>query len=238
MDLPEFGDRVVAGLNAISDAADAVDVSNVKEETITETSLLELVASIRVVGHEQAARSQLEQALFLWFHKDDASILSEPTAIHTLAVAVQGILWAYAHDSRQRPSAVRQKIEDFPTQERARFIDATNFFKHGNVGRKEKSKRKAVSHLPHLTDFFLADNVCTFNRLFLRTSPLLDMFRLRYSLSFPKSRINIETLEMKLVSRGHDLAAVAALNRKDFYDFVRPYAVVNRREQFAKGGGL
>lgn len=206
------------------------------EETITGKTLLELIASVRIVGHEEAAKGQLEQAIFLWFHKDDPYVVSDAAAIHTLAVAVQGILWAYAHDSRQRPSRVTQRIEKLrksrPDQ-RARLINSQNFFKHGNVGRKEKGERKAVSHLPDLTDLFLADDICTFNRLFMRSSALMDTFLLLYSLYFTKSGINLKTLEIKLVSSGHDLEAVAALNRKDFYEFVSPYAVVNLREQRA-----
>lgn len=206
------------------------------EETITDKTLQELLATMRIVGHQEAASRQLEQALFLWFHKDCDYVVSDASAIHTLAVAVQGILWAYAHDSRQRPSILRQKIENLPADQYANIVDSQNFFKHGGTGRsEEKGKRKAVSHLPDLTDLFLADNVCTFNRLFLISSPLMDMFRLRYSLSFPKSKINIETLEMKLVSSGHTLEAVAALDRKTFYEFVSPYAVVNLREKSAAG---
>ncbi|HMG04110.1 MAG TPA: hypothetical protein VK581_01535 [Chthoniobacterales bacterium] len=207
------------------------------EETVTNKTLLELIADMRIVGHKEAARGQLEQAIFLWFHKDDSYVVSDASAIHTLTVAVQGILWAYAHDSRQRPSTLRQMIENMPPAQYAGIVDSQNFFKHGSTGRKEKGKRKAVSHLPDLSDFFLADNVCTFNRLFFISSPLLDMFRLRYSLSFPRSRINIETLEMKLVSSGHELEVVAALNRKAFYEFVAPYAVANLREQRASAIG-
>jgi hypothetical protein len=203
----------------------------VNEETITDKTLLELIASVRIVGHEDAAKGQLEQALFIWFHRDDPYVVSEATAIHTLAVAVQGVLWAYAHDSRQQPSKLTQRIQKMPPDQRARLIDTQNFFKHGSVGRKEKAKRKAVSHLPDLTDFFLVDNVCTYNRLFMRSSGLMDTFLLRYSLSFPKSGISLKTLEMKLVSSSYDLKEVAGLNRKGFYEFVSPYAVANRREQ-------
>ena len=188
---------------------------------------------MRIVGHEEAAKGQLEQALFLWFHKDDQHIVLDASSIHTLAFAVQGILWAYAHDSQQRPSKVTQTIEKLPPDQRARLIDPQNFFKHGNVGRKEKAKRKAVPHLPDLTDFFLADNVWTFNRLFMRSSRLMDTFLRRYSFSFPKSGISLKTLEMKLVSSGHDLKAVAGLNRKGFYELVSTYAVANLREQRA-----
>lgn len=206
------------------------------EEDITGKTLLELVDAVRIVGHRQAAKAQLEQALFLWFHKDHEYVVSEPTAIHTLTVAVQGVLWAYAHDSQQRPSTVKQKIEKMTPEQRASFVDARNFFEHGNVGRKEKEKRVAVAHSPDLTDFFLSDNVGTFNRLFRRSSPLMDTFRLHYSLSFPNSGMRHEALEMKLVSSGCDLKEVAALDRIGFYNFVLPYAVEYYRELRAAHG--
>ena len=203
------------------------------DETITDKTLLELLATVRIVGHEAAAKSQLEQAIFLWFHKDDPRVFSDETSVHTLAAAVQGILWAYAHDSRQRPSRLRQKIENLPADEYATIVDSQNFFKHGGTGRKEeKGKRKAVSHLPDLTELFLADNICTFNRLFKISSAFMDMFLLRYSLSFPKSGIRLKTLEIKLVGSGYDLEAVAALDRKAFDEFVNPYALANLLESY------
>lgn len=204
-----------------------------EDQSITGKTLLELAASVRIVGHQQAAKGQLEQAIFLWFHKGDEFVLSDATAIHTLGIAVQGILWAYAHDSRQRPSTVKQALEKMDPEQRAPLIDPQNFFKHGNVGRKEKGKRKAVSHLPDATDLFLCDDVCTFGRLFGISSGYMDTFLLRYSLSFPKSGIRLHTLEMKLISSGFNIQTLAALDRKSFFDLVSPYAAANLREQAA-----
>ena len=189
-----------------------------------------MILSIRHVGLEEAAIRQLEQAIFLWFHKDDKYVVSEASAIHTLALAVQGILWAYAHDSRQRPSPLTQRIEKLPPVERAKFRDAQNFFKHGSVGRL--GKRKSVPHLPDMTDFFLADDVCTFNQLFGRSSGILYTFLFRYLLSFPKCGVRLKTLEMKLITSGSYLQAVAALDRIAFYQLVAPMAAANLREHF------
>jgi hypothetical protein len=200
------------------------------ELPITDKSLLDIVASMQIVGHQQASKEQLEQAIFLWFHKDVPGIFSAITAIHTLAVAVQGILWAYAHDSRQQPPKLAQTIEKMPPEQRARLRDPQNFFKHGNVGRKEKEKRKAVSHLPDLTDLFLVDDVCAYNRLFMRSSGLMDAFLFRYWLTFPESGIRIKTLEIKLIGLGANLETLRGLDRKTFYDFVTPYATENLRD--------
>lgn len=125
-----------------------------------------------------------------------------------------------------------QAIESDPKH--SKLKDPQNFFKHGNVGRKEKAKREAVSHLPSLTDFFLADNATTFNRLFMMSSPLMDMFIFRYSLTFPESGISLKTLEMKLVGGGHDLETLADINRIDFYELVASYAIANLREHRSK----
>jgi hypothetical protein len=59
----------------------------------------------------------------------------------------------------------------------------------------------------------------------------MDLFLLRYSWSFPANGIRIKTLEMKLVSCGHDLKALAILNREEFYQIISPHAVDNLREQ-------
>ena len=146
-------------------------------------------------------------------------------AIHTLAIAVMGVLWAYAHKLRQRPSAVAQMIESNPAL--TRIKDPQNFFKHGNTGRKKRVSR--VAHFPEITDLILADNVSTFNRLFMISNPLMETFLLRYALSFPESGIKLKALEMKLVGSGHDLSALAKLNRKAFYELVIPYSLENLR---------
>lgn len=192
-----------------------------------------MISSRRVVDHEAAAKGQLEQALFLWFHKDDPHVVSDHSAIHTLAVAVQGVLSTYAHKSRRRPPAVVQAMKRDP-EKLSGLKDTQNFFKHGEFGKKEKPK--SVAHLPDLTDMILADNACTFNRLFLRSSALIDMFLLRYGWSNPLSRVSIKTLEMKLVGNGYDLKALATLDRKTFYEVIGPYAVLNIREQTALKG--
>jgi hypothetical protein len=207
-------------------------LSNMSDELkINDKTLSDLIASVQKIGHEAAAKGQIEQAIFLWFHKDDRHVVSEPAAIHTLAMAAQGVLWAYSHDARQRPSVVAQKIQAKGDPHRAQFVDALNFFKHGNVGRKEKGKRKAVGYLPDLTDLVLADDICTFNRLFMISSGLMDAFLLRFSLDNPRCGVRVETLEKKLFSEGYDLQTIARFDRKSFYDIVCPCAADNLREQ-------
>jgi hypothetical protein len=205
-------------------------------DQITVEALVEILSTRRVVTHEQAAKSQLEQAIFLWFHKDDSQIVSDPTSIHTLAMAVEGILWEYAHDSRQQPSKLTQTVEKLDAPERANIRDSQNFFKHGNTGRTtERGKRKAVPHLAHITDLFLADCCGTFTRLFMRSSALIDMYLFRYSLEHPKSGIVMKALQVKLIRSGYALDAVAKLDRNSFYEFVSPYAVATLREERAPG---
>lgn len=45
------------------------------------------------INREEAARGQLETAIWLWFHEGDIA------AIHTLAVAAQGLLSASCRDA-------------------------------------------------------------------------------------------------------------------------------------------
>ena len=63
-------------------------------------SFLELLASLKSVTREDAAKDQLEGAIWLWFHEDDQSTVSVPISIHTLAVAAQGVLTSIAREKK------------------------------------------------------------------------------------------------------------------------------------------
>jgi uncharacterized Zn finger protein len=64
---------------------------------------LELLASLKSVTREEAAKGQLETAIWLWFHQDDERTVSDPVSIHTLAVAAQGVLTSIARDKKVEP---------------------------------------------------------------------------------------------------------------------------------------
>jgi len=99
-----------------------------------------------------------------------------------------------------------------------------NFYKHGHYGAREKKKYQ-VHQLPDFTEMILADNVSTYNRVFGLSTPLLDVFMFRFSLTFPESKVSLKTYEKKLVERGLNIAALARLSRKRFYDILVPLFV-------------
>jgi hypothetical protein len=63
-----------------------------------------LINSCQVVGHEQAAKGQLEQAIWLWFHQANQAVVVNLTSIHTLSIAAQGVLAEVARASKKKPS--------------------------------------------------------------------------------------------------------------------------------------
>jgi hypothetical protein len=185
-------------------------------------SLLELLASLKFVTQKEAAKAQLETAIWLWFHEHDSTVVSDPTSIHTLAVAAQGVISTIIADRKAEPSPFMKAVERQPEKVRAWFRNPQNFFKHGRY--RDQRKRKYVPHLPNLTELILADNIGTFNRLFRFSSPLLDLFLLRYSLSFPESKISLKTVEAQLVQRVK-IEEITKLGRREFFDVVVPLLV-------------
>jgi hypothetical protein len=174
-----------------------------------------LLSSLKSVNSEQAAKAQLETAVWLWFHQDDQEVPYEPVAIHTLASAVQGILHQVARDKGQKPSSLAQRMSADDKQG-AILRRAQNFYKHGTYSGKSK-QRRSVADIPDMTEMMLADNVATFSRLFARTSPILELFLLRYSWSYPASKVQLKTLEVELGKRV-SIESVRRLSPTRFYE--------------------
>jgi hypothetical protein len=173
-----------------------------------------LLLSLENVTAEQAAKAQLETAVWLWFHQDHRGVPYEPAAIHTLASAVQGLLHQIARDTGQQPSrlAIRMSAKD---KNAAILRRAQNFYKHGTYTGKSK-QRRSVANIPDMTEMMLADNIGTYNRLFRRTTPLLELFLLRYSWSYPASKVRLKALEVELVKR-LDIEKVRPFGPSRFY---------------------
>lgn len=174
-----------------------------------------LLSSLEHVTAEQAAKAQLETAVWLWFHQDHHGVPYEPVAIHTLVSAVQGLLHQIARDTGQQPSRLAVRMSATKDKEAAILRRAQNFYKHGTYTGKSKHRR-SVANIPDMTEMMLADNVGTYNRLFRRTSPLLELFLLRYSWSYPASKVRLKTLEVELGKR-LDIEKVRQLRSTRFY---------------------
>ena len=181
-----------------------------------------LLSSLKNVNAEQAAKSQLETAVWLWFHQDNQEVPYEPVAIHTLASAVQGILYRVAGDTGQEPSRLAQRMSA-GDKSGAILRRAQNFYKHRTYSGKSK-QRRSVADIPDMTEMMLADNVATFSRLFAHTSPLLELFLLRYSWSYPASKVQLKTLEAEL-SKRISIEGVRRLGHTRFYEALIGIAV-------------
>jgi hypothetical protein len=185
-------------------------------------AFLKLLASLKFVSRKDAAKDQLEGAVWLWFHEDDETTVSVPVSIHTLAVAAQGVLTSIAREEKIELSRFIKAMARQDDEVKDWIRNPQNFFKHGNY--KGRGSRKSVPYHPDLTDLILADNIGMFRQLFGTSTPLLDLFLLRYSWSFPASKISLKTLEVELTKR-IKIEEVARLNRADFLKVVLPLII-------------
>lgn len=159
---------------------------------------LRLLAAEPSATAQRAAKEQLETAAWLWFHQDHAQVAYSPISVHTLACAVQGVLAQVAREQRKRISSLALKMSA-DTPHGAILRRAQNFYKHGNF--PGKKARKSVTNTPDVTQQILADNIRTFERLFGYTTPLFELFLLRYSWTFPASKVRLKDLEAELIKR-------------------------------------
>jgi hypothetical protein len=204
---------------------------------MNDRSFLELLASLTFVKRDDAAKDQLETAIWLWFHEDDEKSMSDPSSVHTLAVAAQGVLTAIARDKDIEPSAFVQAVRKQPQKVQDWIRNPQNFFKHGHYGDRSK-KPENVPHHPDLTSMILADNISTFNRLFGTSTPLMDLFLLRYGWLFQESKVSLKTLEIELAKR-IKIKEAAGLNRVQFLKVLLPLIVeisAPDRKAFAEKG--
>ena len=181
----------------------------------------ELFASLKSVTKKEAAIGHLETAIWLWFHEDDETTVGDPPSVHTLAVASQGVLTAICRDRDVEISRLAKVMSCDDKDLNSALRNPQNFYKHGHYGARDKKKHK-VHQLPDFTEMILVDNVSTYNRVFGLSTPLLDVFMFRFSLMFPESKVSLKTYGNKLVERGLNVASLARLSRKRFYDILVP----------------
>lgn len=127
------------------------------------------------VTPEFAARGQLESAIYLWFLEAD------PASIHTLSVAAQGVLTAIGGPRGTKSQAVEWiNSQSRAFQNTAR--EAQNFFKHG--GHRQRDKTVFI-YAPFMAEMFMIDAITHFHRLYQSLTPIMILFALRFSLTYP-----------------------------------------------------
>src|SRR4051794_13537523 len=87
------------------------------------------------ISDTQSAEGQLETAIELWFREKD------PSSIHTLAVAAQGVLNNMCRERRVGTSQIKGIIDKDRSKQRLR--EPQYFFKHGT---DRNAKVKGVTH--------------------------------------------------------------------------------------------
>lgn len=125
------------------------------------------------ITRQGAARGQIESAILLWFLEADAA------AIHTLAVAAQGVAHGVG-DKVGKPSYIVQLIQSQSKafQRAARLPQ--NFFKHAST-----DPQQVLPYRPGVGEALLVDAVQTYINVFETPTPLMVVFQARITLEQP-----------------------------------------------------
>jgi hypothetical protein len=167
------------------------------------------------VTRRQAVRSQLDRAILLWFEGEIADL----PAIHTLTVAVQGILTALSRDMKIPRSGIVTWIESQPPRQQKILRSPQNFFKHGRHKQKHRDQ-DIVTYAHEMTDLFLLDNVQTYHDLFGSSSALMVCFALKFSFEHPQALPMKVTKER--LARHADVKVLSKLRKPEFVRKVLP----------------
>lgn len=175
-------------------------------------------ASLGVVSitRKEAARSQLDRAILLWFEDEEADL----PAIHTLTVAVQGVLTTLCRDMKRPTSKLVGWIDAQPKRVREILRSPQNFFKHGYHKQQQRYK-DIVAYRPQMTDLFLMGNIETYHRLFGSASVLMLCFALRYSFENP-SALPMSQTKSKLAKR-IEIEKLTELRKPQFFKTIVPH---------------
>ena len=160
---------------------------------------------------EQAALSQLETAIELWFHDKD------PVSIHTLAAAAEGMFTTIA---RERGIKLSDSAMEYLASTPKKFQDfmrkPQNFFKHGNP------KLKWDFYHPEHGEVFLESAVGSCLQLFPDNPPLLVLlFALWCGSNNPTSELISDT-NKPIMLKCAELNQITGGNKAKFFDTIFP----------------
>ncbi|PYJ69355.1 MAG: hypothetical protein DME75_11245 [Verrucomicrobia bacterium] len=153
-----------------------------------------------------AARGQLESAILLWFLEKDLA------SIHTLTVAAQELLH-HTGKPQGKPSKLVSLIKSQPRAFQKQAREAQNFFKH-------PQKHTRVLYSPLSAELFIIDALALYEDLANHLTPLMKLFAIRFSLSYPDTLPFDLTVKLPIGVRRDDLAK---LGRADFLKEVLPF---------------
>jgi hypothetical protein len=160
------------------------------------------------ITRQDSAKGQIEAAILLWFNDQDVS------AIHTLAVAAQGLLTALCRDMHKEPPELVTRINRQPKGFQEQTRNPQNFFKHG---KHKQPYKDVVSYMPSMAEIILIDDIAVYERLFRVRTQMMSIYAIRFSLTNP------ETLPMKISIKGLDIEDLRQLPRRQFLEKVLPF---------------
>jgi hypothetical protein len=158
------------------------------------------------ITDRQSAEGQLETAILLWFEEKD------PSSIHTLAVAAQGLLSQMCKERRVEPSLVNARLD---AKQGKLLRMSQNFFKHG-TDRKFKHRKGIIGYVPMFTELVLVDCLSMYQRLFDTLTSLMMLFALHFWLSNPRA------YPIQITAEGIEIEDLRRFTRAEFLEKVLP----------------
>lgn len=167
------------------------------------------------ITRESAARGQLESAILLWFLEGHVA------SIHTLAVAAQELLHGVGKKAG-KPSKVASWIKSKPKAFQKLSRLPQNFFKHANT-----DPNASINYPPVLGDMHIVDAVMSYEDLFQKLPPVMQLFAARFAVEYPDI-LPVDYAATKIL-KGAKIDDLAELSRSDF--LVECLARVGRRRK-------
>jgi hypothetical protein len=155
---------------------------------------------------KKVARSQLETAIYLWFHYAD------PASIHTLAVAAHDCLHALGK-ACGKSTAMKDRMKGLNKTQRDRMTAAQNFFKHG-----DKELNKFLRYKPEHAAVLMFDAVVAVWEIFDNPSPIMSVFLAYYCMSHPDEGFDIDSLYPAELRERLGFGKGREVDRKEFFE--------------------
>ena len=167
---------------------------------------------MRISKHE-AARRQLDTAIWLYFNSDD------PISVHTLTAAAYDVIRDVNQTSHGPQMVVKDLFVELMRPEhqksfRNKVNEAANFFKHA-----DRDSNNSIEFQPRQTEFLLADAIYHYSILAQAHTNLFSLFQVWFAFQNP----HLCTLaEEQKRSFPVNADFVKGMTRSEYYSLVLP----------------
>lgn len=159
--------------------------------------------ALEAVSKQDAIRRQLDTAIWLWFHDDDA------VSIHTLSCSALKV----AEDVSKNFGKRAMLFEYLPAELKKDSIAAQGFFKHA-----KDDPHDVLTFNPGVTPYHIYDAATCYKGIYSSLSPLMTTFVLRFLLLNP----SIGSVELPASLSSFSKSDLAAMPNDRFFDSVFP----------------